>query len=49
VKGRILRPLRRLKLVRVTEAGLALTLKGLDFVNMILQDGCVTKVASTTG
>ncbi len=42
VKGRILRPLRRLKLVQVTEDRLSLTPKGLGFVNAAIQDEAVT-------
>jgi hypothetical protein len=42
VKGRILRPLRRLKLVQVTENGLSLTPKGMNFVKAAIQDTAVT-------
>lgn len=43
VQGRILRPLHRLKFVQVTENGLSLTPKGLDFVEAAVQDRGTTK------
>jgi len=43
VKGRILRPLRRLKFIQLTQDRLSLTPKGLDFVEAGIQDRGTTK------